>query len=113
MKKWFKLDQNNSGGWFAGNYNEIYIFANSKEEAQTILEKQDWYTDSFCECCGERWDDPEEVDAESLLYVPFPKTVNVAIVGEVAHEFSEGSSIFSNYGTKINALEYLRKYEVK
>lgn len=50
----FTFSQNNSGGYFVGPPMFI-VTARDEDEAFAILQSQRWYTDEYCECCGERW----------------------------------------------------------
>lgn len=56
--KWFRFNQNNSGGYFHDDENvthDVFVEAPSAKEAiqraEVIFEN---YSD-YCDCCGERW----------------------------------------------------------
>lgn len=55
-KTWynFTFSQNNSGGYYVGPL-MFTVTARDEDEAFAILQSQPWYTESHCECCGERW----------------------------------------------------------
>lgn len=61
--KWYKLDQNNSGGHFTVNdiiCHRLFVQAKNPEEAKSKFEKLGAYwngvrLDRDCDCCGDRW----------------------------------------------------------
>lgn len=57
----YKFVQNNSGGYYVGPA-EFVVRAESVEGAWTELKNQEWFTTYFCECCGERWYNPEVLE---------------------------------------------------
>lgn len=57
----YKFVQNNSGGYYVGPA-EFIVRAESVDDAWTELKNQEWFTTYFCECCGERWYDPEVLE---------------------------------------------------
>jgi len=57
----YKFVQNNSGGYYVGPA-EFVVRAESVEGAWAELKKQEWFTTDFCECCGERWYNPEVLE---------------------------------------------------
>lgn len=65
--KWFRFNQNNSGGYFTGPAMEVFIRAESEREAWERLKAQPDYSNAFCECCGERWMFAEEVTPEEAV----------------------------------------------
>lgn len=57
-KKFYTIDQNNSGGYYIKNdYVDYYVSvqADSVEEAEKLLEGIVEDYSNFCECCGKRW----------------------------------------------------------
>lgn len=58
---WYSFRENNSGGKFLGPYNEIWVEAESAEEANRIaVDEFEIYFDGCesgidCSCCGDRW----------------------------------------------------------
>jgi len=64
MKKFFRYDQNNSGGDFIVDDKvtiDVWIEAHNSDEANTVAEKLGIYFDGVatgadCGCCGDRWD---------------------------------------------------------
>ena len=57
-KKFYTLNQNNSGGYLIKNDDVDYyvsVEADSPEQAQEVLEKIVENHSDFCSCCGERW----------------------------------------------------------
>lgn len=73
--KWFKFDQNNSGGYFDVDdkvCHRLFIEAESFDDAVKKAEELGCYWDGVdkgvdCSCCGDRWDkwDDDPVDIES------------------------------------------------
>lgn len=72
--KWFRFDQNNSGGYFIQNdtiCEEVFIQA---ENADKAIEKAQILFDQhseYCECCGERWSycvDDQDGTSEPMIY---------------------------------------------
>lgn len=65
--RWWRLDQNNSSGyWHEDDYvaQEVYFQGeNWKSIEQEVSDILDNYRD-FCECCGERWDEDWIQDSE-------------------------------------------------
>lgn len=60
--KTFRFLQNNSGGYCVGP--EVFVVqAESVHAAWRELEKQEWFTTDFCECCGVRWSDPDVIES--------------------------------------------------
>lgn len=64
----YKYDQNNSGGSFIGPAIQVFIEANSPEEANKIAIQNDIYFDGEngnyvydCRCCGPRWYKAEDL----------------------------------------------------
>lgn len=57
----YKFVQNNSGGYYVGPA-EFVVRAESVDGAWAELKKQEWFTTDFCECCGERWYNPEVLE---------------------------------------------------
>lgn len=57
MAKYYHYRQNNSGGFFTGPAINVYIEADTSEEADAIGVKNGLYFDGEgdCECCGDRW----------------------------------------------------------
>lgn len=70
MEKWFKYDQNNSGGKFIVNKNvchRVFIEAENSQLADNIAERLGIYFDGVdsgidCECCGDRWYGSDEIN---------------------------------------------------
>lgn len=60
--KTFRFVQNNSGGVYVGP-KEFVVQAESVHDAWLELEKQEWFTTDFCECCGVRWSDPDVIES--------------------------------------------------
>lgn len=57
-KKFYTIDQNNSGGYFIKNdYVDYYVSvqADSGEEAKELLEDIVEDHSDYCSCCGKRW----------------------------------------------------------
>ena len=50
--------QNNSGGYFTGDFKNLFVEADTCEEADFLAEQEGVYFDSSrdCSCCGSRWD---------------------------------------------------------
>lgn len=70
--KWYHYDQNNSGGSFVNNDDvgeDVFIQAQSQEEAQAKFDSLDNEADNWCECCGERWYSADEQDAPNIFGV--------------------------------------------
>jgi hypothetical protein len=57
----YKFVQNNSGGYYVGPA-EFVVRAESVDGAWAELKNQEWFTTDFCECCGERWYNPEVLE---------------------------------------------------
>ena len=58
--KWFRYDQNNSGGGFTGPAIEVWVQAATAGEADAVAESIGLYfngveEDMDCPCCGDRW----------------------------------------------------------
>jgi hypothetical protein len=52
--KTFRFRQNNSGGYYLGpDYFDVE--AESVDHGWLVLEKQEWFSTTYCDCCGERW----------------------------------------------------------
>ncbi len=57
MTNYYEIHENNSGGWRSNPADKAYIVIRAENEttARDILESQNWYTEDYCDCCGERW----------------------------------------------------------
>lgn len=66
MAKYYHYRQNNSGGSFTEPAINVYIEANTSEEANAIAIQNGLYFGGYgdCECCGDRWYNASERDAE-------------------------------------------------
>lgn len=70
--KFYRFNQNNSGGYFEKNKKDgiaedVFIEAISAEEARNKAKNLfDNYSD-YCECCGERWSYYEDGTDEPLV----------------------------------------------
>lgn len=57
---WYTYTQNNSGGFFEGPAEQVFVQATSAEQADEIAETVGIYFDDSgdidCPCCGSRWD---------------------------------------------------------
>ena len=62
--KYWYFYQNNSGGYITPPAANVIVRADTAEEAETLLRKQEGYTDTYCECCGPRWYSPEAMTVE-------------------------------------------------
>jgi len=53
---WYNVTftQNNSGGYWIGP-SSFTVTARNEDEAFAILKSQPWYSEEYCECCGQRW----------------------------------------------------------
>jgi len=61
--KWFRIRQNNSGGYFSHPAVEVYIWAESADAAYDRLMEEAGATNSgSCPCCGSRWSHPWDED---------------------------------------------------
>ena len=76
-KKFYTIDQNNSGGYFIKNdYVDFYVSvqADSVEEAEKLLENIVEDYSASCDCCGERWsiwlDEEDAYDVPTNYGVP-------------------------------------------
>lgn len=56
---YYHYRQNNSGGGFEGPAIEVFVEADSEDEADEIAQEHGIYFDPLylidCECCGNRW----------------------------------------------------------
>ncbi len=56
---YYRYRQNNSGGGFEGPAIEVFVEADSEDEADEIAQEHGIYFDPLylidCECCGNRW----------------------------------------------------------
>lgn len=76
--KFYLFDQNNSGGVFIDPAIQVYVEADSPEEANERAEYFGVYFDPECEmdcrCCGSRWYEASEwstaYDEESAIPMP-------------------------------------------
>lgn len=66
MAKYYHYRQNNSGGSFTGPAINVYIEADTPEEADAIAIQNGLYFDGEgdCSCCGDRWYSTSEHNAE-------------------------------------------------
>jgi hypothetical protein len=76
--KWYRFDQNNSGGFYLGTDEEgvggrVYVQAFSPKQARERFEALNPYVCELgfvhgrdCECCGGRWYADEEVEEDFL-----------------------------------------------
>lgn len=55
--KWYRFDQNNSGGFFKGPAMVVYVEAQSAREANQRAQTVGVYFNGSadCSCCGSRW----------------------------------------------------------
>ena len=73
----FHYRQNNSGGYFLGEYNDIYIEAKNVRAADCLAEEHfgvyfNGVDDNRdCECCGDRWYSPYHEEDNFFSYVEF------------------------------------------
>lgn len=69
--RYYRYNQNNTGGRFAEPAFEVFIEANNPNEADEVAVKHGIYFDPFyafdCECCGSRWDNASDWDAYDEL----------------------------------------------
>ena len=79
-KKFYTIDQNNSGGYYIKNDDVDYyvsVQADSPYEAEKLLERVVADHSNFCECCGERWhiwlDEEDAYDVPTNYGVPLTK----------------------------------------
>lgn len=73
--------QNNSGGIYTGPAADIYIEADTAEQANETAETVGLYWGGGdCECCGPRWDRADERDGEATLEDHRPSLANDMIV---------------------------------
>ena len=63
MAKYYHYRQNNSGGFFTGPAINVYIGADTSEEADAIGVKNGLYFSGLgdCDCCGNRWYGADEL----------------------------------------------------
>lgn len=63
MTTYWEYRQNNSGGSFIKPAVNVYIEAETPEEADTIAQNNGIYFDPLferdCDCCGNRWDEAD------------------------------------------------------
>ena len=76
-KKFYTLNQKNSGGYFIKNDDVDYyvsVEADSPKQAQELLEKIVENHSDFCPCCGERWGiwlgDKDSCEVPSIYGIP-------------------------------------------
>lgn len=76
-KKFYTIDQNNSGGYYIKNDDVDYyvsVQADSPYEAEKLLEDIVEDHSNFCECCGKRWyiwlDEEDAYDVPTNYGVP-------------------------------------------
>jgi len=76
MSKYYRYRQNNSGGAFEGPAIDVFVEADTPEEADEIAQTKGIYFDPEyridCDCCGNRWSNAMEWDA--YAEVPEPST---------------------------------------
>ena len=79
--KTFKFVQNNSGGYCVGP--EVFVVqAESVHDAWRELEKQEWFTTDFCECCGVRWSDPDVIESTKETNMNWTNIEDVTSTGD-------------------------------
>ena len=79
--KTFKFVQNNSGGYCVGP--EVFVVqAESVHNAWLELEKQEWFTTDFCECCGVRWSDPDVIESTKETNMNWTNIEDVTSTGD-------------------------------
>lgn len=74
-KKFYTIDQNNSGGYYIKNDDVDYyvsVQADSPYEAERLLERVVEDHSEYCECCGTRWSTylSEEGDTPTMYGTP-------------------------------------------
>lgn len=78
--KYYRYTQTNAGGSFHGPAMYLFVAARTPQMADAIAEEQGVDFDSYCECCGHRWDrstdssyneiSKEEFDSEQTAALP-------------------------------------------
>lgn len=70
--KWFRFNQNNSGGDWTGPAEHVWVLAKTSEEANKLaVFYGDLYFDSSqdCNCCGARWWAVSSWDGRDSIYL--------------------------------------------
>ncbi len=97
--KWFTMRQNNSGGYFIRNEevrDTVIIQALSPDDAEARAKTITYGNDSYCQCCGERWDNWfTESDADEV-----PSLYGVAIEDLDKEAFRYDAVLYYFDGTK-------------
>ena len=100
----YKFVQNNSGGYYVGPA-EFVVRAESVEGVWAELKKQEWFTTDFCECCGERWYNPEVLEPIKETSMTYEQLQKKAMLLENDLHWCKGdleSSI--NHGNRVDKL---------
>ena len=89
MPRFYRYSENNSGGYYTGEHQYIFIEAESASEADSIAVEEcgiyfaGVYAGRDCSCCGDRWRTANEYDSgseeeaieECLIYQYPPSSV--------------------------------------
>jgi len=67
IKKLWHFRQNNSGGKYTGPAYNIVVEGDTIEEAWQEAEKLGATNDGSCPCCGDRWNDANEIKSRDYI----------------------------------------------
>ena len=67
IKKLWHFRQNNSGGKYTGPAYNIVVEGDTMDEAWTEAEKLGATNADSCSCCGDRWNDANEIKSRDYI----------------------------------------------